>query len=44
MPSGAGGPSPTFSTESWRLAERTDILTDLILRHGFTVGWDIGGA
>ena len=33
-----------FSTESWRLAERTDILTDLILRHGFTVGWDIGGA
>ena len=32
-----------FTIESWALADRTDILTDLVLRHGFTVGWDIGG-
>jgi hypothetical protein len=30
-----------FSFESWPLAERVDILTDLVLRHGFTVGWDL---
>jgi hypothetical protein len=33
-----------FAIESWPLADRTDILTDLVLRNGFTVGWDIGGA
>jgi hypothetical protein len=32
-----------FMVESWRLADRTDVLTDLVLRHGFTAGWDIGG-
>jgi hypothetical protein len=30
-----------FSFESWPLAERTDTLTNLVLRHGFTVGWDL---
>jgi hypothetical protein len=33
-----------FATESWVLTERTDVLTDLVLRHDFTVSWDIGGA
>lgn len=33
-----------FATESWPLADRTDILTDLVLRNSFTIGWDIGGA
>lgn len=33
-----------FAIESWPLADRTDILTDLVLRNGFTVGWDIAGA
>lgn len=28
-----------FTFESWPLAVRTDVLTELILRHGFTVGW-----
>ena len=28
-----------FAFESWPLAERTDVLTELVLRHGFTVGW-----
>jgi hypothetical protein len=28
-----------FTVESWPLAERTDVLTELVLRHGFTVGW-----
>ncbi|PIB79632.1 RES family NAD+ phosphorylase [Mycobacterium celatum] len=32
-----------FTTSSSTLAERTDVLTELVLRHGFTVGWDIGG-
>ncbi|BBZ10563.1 RES domain-containing protein [Mycobacterium branderi] len=32
-----------FTASSWTLAERTDVLTELVLRHGFTVGWDIGG-
>ena len=31
-----------FAIESWTLTERTDMLIDLVLRHGFTVGWDIG--
>lgn len=30
-----------FDIESQPLAARTDILTDLVLRHDFTVGWDI---
>ncbi|HTY31268.1 RES domain-containing protein [Mycobacterium sp.] len=33
-----------FAIESWPLADRTDILTDLVLRNGFTIGWEIGGA
>jgi hypothetical protein len=28
-----------FAFESWPLAGRTDVLTDLVLRHGFTIGW-----
>ena len=32
-----------FSSESWPLAERDDVLTELVLRQGFTVNWDIGG-
>lgn len=31
-----------FAHESWPLAERNDVLIDLVLRHGFTVDWDIG--
>jgi hypothetical protein len=31
-----------FTAESWRLAERTDVLTDLVLHDGFTVGWELG--
>ena len=30
-----------LSFESWPLAQRTDVLTNLILRHGFTVGWEL---
>jgi hypothetical protein len=30
-----------FAIESWRLEDRIDILTDLVLRHGFTTGWDV---
>lgn len=29
-----------YDVESWTLAERVDVLADLVLRHGFTVGWD----
>lgn len=29
-----------LTVESWSLRERVDVLTDLVLRHGFTVGWD----
>jgi len=29
-----------FMTESWVLANRTDILIDLVLRHDFTVDWE----
>jgi hypothetical protein len=32
-----------FDIETWVLADRADVLTDLVLRHGFTVGWDIEG-
>lgn len=32
-----------FAAESWPLRQRTDVLTDLVLRHGFTVNWvDLG--
>jgi len=30
-----------FSTESWPLADRADVLTNLVLHHGFTVGWGL---
>jgi hypothetical protein len=33
-----------FAAESWRLAERTDVLADLVLRHGFTVSWHLDDA
>jgi hypothetical protein len=33
-----------FAVESWVLADRTDVLTDLVLRHDFTISWDIAGA
>lgn len=33
-----------FSPESWPLAERADVLIELVLRHGFTVSWDVGSA
>ena len=33
-----------FNIQSSELADRADILTDLVLRNGFTIGWDIGGA
>jgi RES domain len=36
--------SDPFAIDSRTLAERTDILANLVLRQGFTVGWDIGGA
>jgi hypothetical protein len=31
-----------FAHQSWPLAERIDVQVDLVLRDGFTVGWDIG--
>ena len=30
-----------FTYESWPLAERADVLTDLVLRYSFTVGWEL---
>ena len=33
-----------FKLESRPLRARTDILTDLVLHDGFTIGWDIGAA
>jgi hypothetical protein len=30
-----------FTVQSWPLAERGDVLVDLVLRHGFTADWDI---
>jgi hypothetical protein len=30
-----------FRVRAWHLAERTDVLTELILRHGFTVSWPL---
>jgi hypothetical protein len=32
-----------FRTRTWPLAERTDVLTELVLRHGFTVSWPLNG-
>jgi hypothetical protein len=34
----------SFEVQSHVLAERTDVLTGLVLRHGFTIGWEIEGA
>jgi hypothetical protein len=31
-----------FTHDWWPLAERSDVLIDLVLREGFTVDWDIG--
>lgn len=30
-----------FTAESWELASRSDVLVDLVLRHDFTVNWEI---
>lgn len=30
-----------FATTAWPLVDRTDILIDLVLRHDFTVNWEI---
>ncbi|TDK99019.1 RES domain-containing protein [Mycobacterium paragordonae] len=30
-----------FAAESWELGSRTDVLVDLVLRHDFTVNWEI---
>jgi RES domain len=30
-----------FTTESWPLADRTDILVDMVLNHDFTVNWHL---
>jgi hypothetical protein len=30
-----------FDVDSWPLAGRSDVLVDLVLRHGFTVDWDL---
>jgi hypothetical protein len=30
-----------FATESWVLADRTDILVDLVLNQDFTVNWEL---
>jgi len=30
-----------FTHESWPLAERADVLAELVLRHSFTVGWGL---
>lgn len=31
-----------FTVESWPLKNRTDVLTDLVLHHDFTITWDTG--
>lgn len=28
-----------FAAESWMLADRKDVIVDLVLRHGFTINW-----
>ena len=30
-----------FTTESWPLADRTDILVELVLSHDFTINWNL---
>lgn len=30
-----------FDIQSWTLTDRIDVLVDLVLHHGFTVGWSI---
>jgi hypothetical protein len=30
-----------FQIRSWPLKQRLDVLADLVLRHGFTIGWEI---
>lgn len=30
-----------FNVESWPLADRADVLADLVVHHGFTVGWEL---
>lgn len=30
-----------FTTEWWPLADRTDVLVDMVLNHDFTVNWDL---
>ncbi|MBO0676169.1 RES domain-containing protein [Mycolicibacterium sp. S2-37] len=32
-----------FRIRAWRLADRLDALTELVLRHGFTVDWPLNG-
>ena len=33
-----------FDIVSSPLGDRVDVLSDLVLHHGFTIGWDFGGA
>ncbi|ORA71528.1 hypothetical protein BST26_08190 [Mycolicibacterium insubricum] len=33
--------SEAFTGTSWRLADRPDVLAGLVLRHGFTVSWEL---
>jgi RES domain len=33
--------SDAFQTRSWPLDQRPDVLADLVLRHGFTIGWEV---
>ncbi len=35
--------SDPFEIESWVFADRPDVLADLVLRHGFTLGWHVPG-
>jgi hypothetical protein len=30
-----------FTIESWSLVDQTDVLTNLVLHHAFTVGWEL---
>jgi len=32
-----------FRTRAWRLVERADVLTELVLRHRFTIDWPLNG-
>lgn len=33
--------SEAFEAASWPLADRPDVLARLVLRHGFTIGWEL---